>query len=163
MNRRQLVFAIISSTVTAGAAVYGVARGNDSPAVVLHEIYERETERHNKRLPADNAAFYDLFTREMRELMNAPRPANPRVTARPILHALFGRGVLPGTHVILSGVTTTRSDDGIAMLNVALTVYGAIRELAVTVLRQDGAWRISEIVYGHDDTLTAHYRRTTER
>ena len=128
------------------------------PAVILHGIYERETERHNKGLPADNAAFYDLFTREMRELMHAPRLANPRISAGPILHALFGRGVLPGTQVILSGVTTTRSDDGIAMLEVRLTVHGTIRELGVIMLRQDGAWRIGQIEYGSDDTLAGHYR-----
>jgi hypothetical protein len=163
MNRRQLVFAVISAVVSTGVAVHTFARNADGAAVTLHGIYERETERHSKGLPADNAAFYDLFTREMRELMHAPRLANPRVSARPILHALFGRGVLPGTHVILSGVTTTRNDDGIAALEVRLTVHGSIRELGVIMLRQDGAWRIAEIEYAPGDTLALHYRNTTGR
>jgi hypothetical protein len=163
MNRRELLFAVIGASVSAGVAVRTVARNADSPAVALHEVYTRETERHGKRLAPDNEAFYALFTRELRQLMNAPRLANPREPAGPILHALFGRGVLPGTDVILSGVSTIRDDDGIATLEVALTVRGTIRELAVVLLRQDGAWRIHEIEYGPGDTLTGHYRRITGR
>lgn len=163
MNRRDLMFAVISSAVSAGIAVHTVARGADSAPVVLHALYERETARHNRREVADNDAFHAMFTREMRELMSAPRPANLREPAGRILHTLFGRGVLPGTQVILSGVSTIRDDDGIAMLSVALTVRGTIRELAVTLLRQDGAWRIHEIEYGAGDTLAGHYRRITGR
>ena len=117
----------------------------NSAAVFLHDVYEREIERHNKRMPADNDAFYALFSREMRELMQAPRLPNPREPIGPILHALFGRGVLPGTEVIFGGVRTTRSDDGIAMLDVTLTVRGEVRELTVILLRQEGAWRIHQI------------------
>jgi hypothetical protein len=163
MNRRQLMFAVISATISAGIAVRTVASNAGSAAVFLHDLYERETERHNLRAAADNEAFQALFTREMRELMNAPRLPNPREPAGPILHALFGRGVLPGTEVILSGVTTIRNDDGISMLNVALTVRGTIRELVVILLKQDGDWRIHEIVYGQDDTLAGHYNRLTGR
>src|SRR5687768_431756 len=128
MNRRQLVIAVATATVSTGLAVHTFARNADSAAVALHELYERETERHNARERPDNDAFHALFTREMRELMHAPVLPNPREPLGPILHALFGRGVLPGTHVILTGVTTVRSDDGIAMLEVRLTVQGTIRE-----------------------------------
>jgi hypothetical protein len=163
MNRRQLVFAVLSAVASTGVAVHTFARNADGAAVTLHGIYERETQRHNKGMPADNAAFYDLFTREMRDLMQAPRLPNPRVALGLVVHALFGRGVLPGTQVILSGVTTTRSDDGIAALEVRLTVRGAVRELGVIMLRQDGAWRIGEIEYGPNDTLAGHYRSITGR
>jgi hypothetical protein len=160
MNRRQLIFAVISAAVADGLAALSPARGADSPSTFLHELYTRETERHNKRLPADNEAFYAMFSREMRELMQAPRPPNPREPLGPVLHALFGRGVLPGNQVIFGGVRTVRSDDGIAMLDVILTVRGAVREIGVVLLRQDGAWKIHEIAYDGPDTLAAHYNRT---
>jgi hypothetical protein len=163
MNRRQLIVAAIASAATACLAVHSVARGADSPSAFLHDLYTRETERHNKRLPANNAAFHAMFSREMRELMQAPLLPDPREPIGPILHALFGRGVLPGTEVMLSGVRTVRSDDGIAMLDVTLTVRGAIREIGVVLLRQDGSWKIHEITYDGPDTLAAHYRRTTGR
>lgn len=163
MNRRNLVLAVITAAVSAGAAVPTVAGNADSAAVFLHDLYEREITRHSKKLPADNAAFMALFTREMRELMNAPRLPNPNVSLGPILHALFGRGVLPGTDVTLSGVTTVRNDDGLSILNVALTHRGTVRNLVVSLFRQDGAWRIQDIEYGPGDTLVGHYKRMTGR
>ena len=163
MNRRQLVLAVVSSAVTAGLAVHSVARSADSPSMFLHDLYTRETERHNQRTPPDNDAFYAMFSREMRELMQAPRLPNPPEPAGPILHTLFGRGVLPGMPVVLSGVRTARSEDGIAMLDVTLTVRGQLRDLGVVLLRQEGAWKIHEIAYDGPDTLAAHYRRMTGR
>jgi hypothetical protein len=163
MNRRQLLVSVLASAITAGLAVHTVARNAESPAVWLQEIYTRETERHNKQLPPDNDTLYALFSRELRELMQAPRLPNPREPAGPILHALFGRGVLPGTEVILSHVNTTRHEDSIAMLEVTLTVRGALRTLGIVLLRQEGSWRIHEIEYDGPDTLTAHYSRITGR
>ena len=163
MNRRNLLFAVITAAVSAGIAVRTAASNTDSAAVFLRELYEREIERHARKLPADNAAFMALFTREMRELMNAPRIANPNLSLGPILHALFGRGVLPGTEVILGGVTTIRHDATLSILNVALTHRGAVRNLIVSLRRQDGAWCIQDIEYGPGDTLAGHYRRMTGR
>lgn len=163
MNRRNLIFAVITAAVSASIAVRSVASNADSAAVFVHDVYEREIERHNKRVPADNDAFYALFSREMRELMQAPRLPNPREPLGPILHALFGRGVLPGTKVIFGGVQTTRSEDGIATLDVTLTVRGEVRELTVILLRQEGAWRIHQVGYGGSDTLAGHYNRITGR
>jgi hypothetical protein len=163
MNRRNLVFAVITAALSAGIASRTVASDADSATAFLHDLYEREIERHNKKLPPDNAAFMALFTREMRELMNAPRLPDPNVSLGPILHAMFGRGVLPGTEVILSGVTTVRDDASLSELNVALTHRGEVRNLVVSLLRQDGAWRIQDIAYGPGDTLAGHYKRTTGR
>lgn len=163
MNRRQLVLALISSAVTGGVAAPAVARNPDLPAEFLRDLYTRETERHNNRFAPDNDAFHAMFSREMRELMQAPRLPNPREPAGPILHALFGRGVLPGTQVVLRDVRTTRGADSIALLEVALTVRGQLREIGVVLVRQDSTWKIHEIEYDGPDTLTAHYRRITGR
>src|SRR5688500_8857206 len=97
MNRRRLMFAVITAAVSTGIAVRTLAHDTDTAAVFLHDVYTRETGRHNKRLAPDNDAFYALFTRETRELMSAPRVELPRQPIGPILHALFGRGVMPGT------------------------------------------------------------------
>ena len=133
MNRRELMFAVITAAASAGIAVRAVASDADSAAVFLHDVYEREIARHNKRLPPDNDAFYALFTREMRELMHAPRLPNPRDPIGPILHALFGRGVLPGTRSHpRRRDDDPRSDDGIAMLDVALTVRGNRRNSSLS-------------------------------
>jgi hypothetical protein len=163
MNRRRLMVAVITIAVSAGIVECAVARSANSAAVFLHDLYARETERHNKRLSPDNDAFYALFTHDLRDLMKAQRLPNPNVPLGPILHALFGRSVLPGTEAILSGVTAVRDDQGSAMLNVMLNVRGEIRTLAVALRRENGAWRIHDIEYAPGDTLTGHYRRITGR
>jgi hypothetical protein len=163
MNRRQFVLAAILLAATGGVGAPAVASKPGSPEDFLRDLYARETERHNNRRAPDNDAFYAMFSREVRELMQAPRLPNPTEPVGPILHALFGRGVLPGTQVILGDVRTTRSADRIAVLEVTLTVRGQSRDLGVILVRQDGAWKIHEIEYDGPDTLTAHYRRITGR
>ncbi len=107
--------------------------------------------------------FYALFTREMRELMHAPRRPDPNALDGPILHVLFGRGAMPGRDVVLGEITTVREDAGTATVNVALAVLGNPRTVVVAMLRQDGGWRISEIDYGDGETLSARYKRATGR
>ena len=132
-------------------------------AAFLRGVYEREIARHNKRLPADNDGFYALFTRELRELMHAPRRPDPNALDGPILHVLFGRGAMPGRDVVLDKITTVREDAGTATVIVALAVLGNPRTVVVAMLRQDGGWRISDIDYGDGETLSARYKRATGR
>ena len=140
-----------------------VAAGALPAAAFLRGVYEREIARHNKRLPADNDGFYALFTRELRELMHAPRRPDPNALDGPILHVLFGRGAMPGRDVVLDKITTVREDAGTATVIVALAVLGNPRTVVVAMLRQDGGWRISDIDYGDGETLSARYKRATGR
>lgn len=162
MNRRDLFFIVMAAA--ASACIGAPASADTIPAdAFLRGVYEREVERHNRRLPPDNDRFYQLFTREMRALMQAPARPDPSVPLGPVLHALFGRGALPGREVGLREVAPIRQDADMAMVSVALTVSGHAREVVVVMLRQDVAWRIHNIEYGPADTLAAHHRRVTGR
>jgi hypothetical protein len=162
-NRRELMFTAIAAAASACIVEPASAAGAPSATAFLRDVYEREAARHNKRLPRDNDGFYALFTREMRELMHAPRRPDPNALDGPILHALFGRGAMPGREVVLGKITTIREDATAAAVNVALTVFGNPRDVVVAMLRQDGGWRISDIDYGNGETLSTRYKRATGR
>jgi hypothetical protein len=156
MNRRQWIVAAIASVCAASSAVAAEA---PPPADILRKIYEREIERHNKRLPPDHSAFYALFTRPLRALINAPPSPNPNVPLGRIVHALFGHGALPGREVTLRDVKTIREHGISATVNVALSVFDNPRDVVVTLHRDGNGWLISEIEYAPGDTLSAHHRR----
>lgn len=158
VNRRAMIAAALAAWIVTPAWA-----SDTSPAATLRGLYQREIERHNRRLPADNDGFYAMFTRQMRELMNAPRTANANLSAGPILHALFGWGALPGREVVLGDVTSTSEDANSATVRVALTVLGNPRQLTVALLREGGAWRIDDIAYAPGDTLASYYKRITGR
>jgi hypothetical protein len=163
MNRRDIMCTAIAAAFLARTASRAGAANMTSAADFLRGVYQREIERHNKQLPADNGGFHRLFTRQMQDLMDAPRVPNPKVVIGQIRHALFGNGALPGREVLLGEVTTLREDSGSATVRIALTVLGNPRNVMVAMLRQGGAWRISDIDYGDGETLGAQYRRMTGR
>lgn len=156
LNRRQWIVAAIASMCTASSAVAAEAL---SPADFLRKIYEREVERHNKRLPPDNSAFYALFRRDLRALIEARSAPNPNVPLGKIVHALFGHGALPGREVTLREVKTIREHGISAKVNVALSVLDNPRDVVVTLHRDGNGWLIGEIAYGPGDTLSAFHRR----
>lgn len=156
LNRRQWIVATLASVCAASSAI---AANASPPADLLRKVYEREIERHNKRLPPDNLAFYALFTRQLRALINARSAPNPNVTLGPIVHALFGRGALPGREVTLRDVRTIREHGMSATVNVALSVLDNPRDIVVTLDRNDNNWLISDIAYATGDTLSAFHRR----
>jgi hypothetical protein len=159
LNRRVMIAAAITAWIVTPAA----ATDTSPAATFLRGLYQREIERHNHRLPADNDGFYAMFTRQMRELMNAPRVPNANLPAGPILHALFGRGALPGREVILGEVASVREDASSAAVRAELTLLGNPRKLTVALRRENNAWRIDDIDYAPGDTLVAHYKRITGR
>jgi len=163
MNRRELVFTAIAATTSAYTLLPDVAVAAISAGTFLRGVYEREIAHHNRRLPADHDGFHSMFTRQMRELMNAPRMPNPNIPIGPIRHAMFGDGALPGREVTLADVTTIRENTGSATVKVALDVIGHPRTVVVSMLREDGAWRIKDVEYDGGDTLSAHYKRMAGR
>ena len=150
---------MIAAIAAVCAASPALAAGAPPAADFLRKVYEREIERHNKRLPPDNLAFNALFNRQLRALINAPSSPNPNVSLGSILHALFGHGALPGREVTLRDVQTIRSHGLSATVNVALGVLDNPRTVVVTLFRQENVWLITEIEYGSDDTLSAYHRR----
>jgi hypothetical protein len=163
MAKRVTRRAMIAAALAAWIVTPAWASDTSSAATFLRDLYQREIERHNRRLPSDNNGFYAMFTRPMRELMIAPRVANANLPAGPILHALFGQGALPGREVVLGDVTLVREDASSAAVRVTLTVLGNPRQLTVALLRENGVWRIDDIDYAPGDTLVTYYKRITGR
>jgi hypothetical protein len=162
MNRRELMVTYLAAAALA-CVTTRVGAGDGSAAPFVRQVYEREIERHNKRQRPHNDSFYALFTHEMRELMNAPRRPDPNALDGPILHALFGRGAMPGREVVLGKITTVREDAAAATVNVALTVFGNRRTVILAMLRQDGTWRVNDIDYGDGETLSGRHKRAAGR
>jgi len=136
------------------------------PAVPVHaedgvafvrDLYARQVALHNARGRMTQADFLPLFALSLRALMQAPRPGLAREPAGPILHAFFGWGILPGQPVTLQRVRA--AGGGIA---VDIVARGEPRRITVSLLREQGLWKIADISYGHGESLLAYYRRITK-
>jgi len=128
----------------------------------VRELYENQVRQHADRTEPDNAAFYSLFTRETRELMQAPRTNPGKEPIGKILHAFFGFGVLPGTDVRLARVMPAfGGTGGLFLVRVDLIVHGDPRQILVRPVREDGVWRVADIFYGGNESLAGYYRGIT--
>lgn len=135
------------------------------PAVPVHaedgvafvrDLYARQVALHNAHGRMTQADFLPLFALSLRALMQAPRPGLARAPAGPILNAFFGWGILPGQPVALQRVRA--AGGGIA---VDIVARGEPRRITVSLLREQGLWKIADISYGHGESLQAYYRRIT--
>ena len=127
----------------------------------VRKLYARQVALHAGKAPASGDAFYGLFARELRTLIQAPRPGAAREPIGRILNAFFGWGILPGQPVQLDQVMP--ADGGLKAVRVDLVVRGEKRQLIVRPVREDGLWKIADISYDHGDSLLDHYRRITGR
>jgi hypothetical protein len=161
LDRRQIVCALFAAVLAAGGS--SLARAQDSGMVeFVRDLYGREIEQHIARAPTSAEAFFALFARDLRALMQAPRPGLAREPAGPILHAFFGWGVLPHVPVSLVDVMPAfGGTGGLKLVRVDLTVRGAPRQILVRPVREDGLWKIADISYGNGESLAAYYRRIT--
>ncbi len=123
----------------------------------VRDLYARQVALHNARGRMTQADFLPLFARDLRALMQAPRPGLARAPAGPILNAFFGWGILPGQPVALQRVRA--AGGGIA---VDIVARGEPRRITVSLLREQGLWKIADISYGHGESLRAYYRRITK-
>ncbi len=102
------------------------------------------------------------FARDLRALVQAPRPGLAREPTGPILHAFFGWGVLLGKPVRLDKVMPAfGGTGGLKLVRADLVVHGARRQILVRPVREDGLWKIVDISYDHGESLVAYYRRIT--
>ena len=125
----------------------------------VRDLYLREIELHNSRAPVSNQAFFALFARDLRELMQAPRPYAGREPIGHILHAFFGWGILPGRQVKF--VQAVAADGG--LVRVDLEAPGGARQIMVRPVRENGLWKIADISYDSGEDLRTYYRRITGR
>jgi hypothetical protein len=161
-DRRQIVFALFAVVLVASGGL-SYARAHDAGMVeFVRDLYAREIDLHNARAPVSAEAFFALFARDLRTLMQAPRPYAGREPIGRILHAFFGWGVLPGQPVKLVQVADG-GIHGVKLVRVDLVVHGEKRQIVVRPAREDGLWKIADISYDNGETLRTYYRRITGR
>jgi len=157
-TRRQAIGLLLA------AALPAAAWADEDMVEFVRRLYAREVEMHNARTPPANDEFYALFARDLRALMQAPRPGLAREPSGPLLHAFFGWGVLPGQPVRLDKVTSAfGGTGGLKLVRVDLVVRGVPRQILVRPAREHGLWKIADISYDNGEALAAYYRRITAR
>ncbi len=130
----------------------------------VRNLYVREIEMHLSRKSSSAAAFYALFARDLRTLMQAPRPNVGREPIGHILHAFFGWGVLPGQPVkLVQVVPALGGTGGLTLVRVDLDHHGATHQIIVRPVRENGLWKIADISYDSGEDLRTYYRRITGR
>jgi hypothetical protein len=77
LDRRQVVCALFAAALP--AAVARPARAQDGNVIeFVRKLYVRQVALHAGKVPARGDAFYSLFARDLRTLMQAPRRGSPR-------------------------------------------------------------------------------------
>ena len=163
-ERRPICLALIGALIFVPHACHVAHALERGMLEFVRELYARETERHNARAPISEEAFLALFARDMRGLMQAPRSYTDREPAGPILNAFFGWGVLPGRAVELIQVIPADGAPGnLDLVQVGIRVNAERRRILVRSAREDGRWKIADILYENGDSLRAYYARITGR
>ena len=130
----------------------------------VRDLYAREIEQHLARTPSSAEAFFALFARDLRTLMQAPRPHAGAEPIGRILHAFFGWGVLPGQPVkLIRVVPAFGGTGGLTLVRVDLEHHGATHQILVRSVRENGLWKIADISYDSGEDLRTYYRRITGR
>ena len=100
MDRRQFLFILSGAAALLGAARTGHAEcGEMNANEFVGDMYREQVRLLAADKPLSDDKFYELFARDLRKLMKAPRRARNNRPIGPILNAFFGWGVLPGTEV----------------------------------------------------------------
>jgi hypothetical protein len=165
MNRRQFLFATSGATALFCAAPTGHAEcGEQTSAEFVEALYEDQARLRKTGTPLREDEFYALFARELRQLMHAPRHYPKNEPIGTILHAFFGRGVLPGIEVTIGKVAlVSGSDDGPATVSVEVGYREQHHKVLVRAVQENEVWRIADISYDTGKSLSDHYRRMTGR
>ena len=159
MRRRDFLTALAALTAAlppcAGLAQNREQGGGQDAVAFVRRLYESEIRRDAGGAKIDNAAFYGLFTREVRRLLQSPVPPRANIVLGPLSHAFYGPGVLPGTPVTLRDVAPAAGTS----VAVDLVVRGEPRRVIVRTARENGQWRIADIDYGRGDSYVAYHRK----
>jgi len=162
MDRRHFIIAL-----SAVVALFGMppARAEcDEPGAREHveTLYQAQARRHAEGVRLDDEEHIELFSRNIRKLIRAPRVYPPEMPEGPILDAFFGWGVLPRTEVIVGKTRlVSGQDEGPATVSVELAYRGTAHKVRVHVVRQEERWRIANVIYDNGRSMLDHYRRTT--
>ena len=165
MNRRQFIFMMSGAAALLGAPRAGRAEcGESTNAEFVEGLYEMQARLLASNVPLAGDKFYALFSRDLRELMQAPRPHLRDEPIGRLLNAFFGWGIMPGTEVEIGKVAlASGSDDGPATVSVEVKNRGGRHKVWVRVVRENEVWRIANISYDSGKSLADHYREITRR
>src|SRR5262249_17310013 len=141
----------------AGALLPGAAPAQEEADAVafVRRLYQREILRDAGGSKVGDAAFYGLFTRDVRRLLKSPVSPRPDIPLGPLSHAVYGPGVLPGTAVTLVNVAPAQGTS----VAVDLMIRGEPRRVIVQTAREGGQWRIADVDYGRGESYVAYHRR----
>jgi hypothetical protein len=158
MDRRHFML------LSAGAALLGAAPahaecGGPSAIGFADAVWQRQARLQVENVPLEQEEFLRLFSKGMRQLMEAPRRPDSKVSLGPVLNAFFGWGVLPRTEVTVGKVSLVSGDnEGPAMVSVALTYRGEAHKVRVHLIQGDEDLRIANIIYDNGKSLLDYYR-----
>jgi hypothetical protein len=159
MRRRQFL-KLLTMPLLAGTAQ---AAAEPNPAVdFVGDLYTRQLQFHLAKTGL-GAEFEKLFTRDMRALMDAPRVNLSRMPEGPKLHAFFGWGILPGLDIRIERVEAAKGLGQSGWVRVDLAYRGEQHHVLVHPVREDGDWRIADIIYENRGSLSDRYRQMTGR
>lgn len=114
-------------------ALAGCAEADPSAVAFVRSVYETEIAAFAARQHPSASDFESLLSEDTQKLMRLSRSGPGPKYDGPLLHALFGWGVLPGASVRLSGVAPARGFLNAGKVEVRLRVNGEDRMIAVTV------------------------------
>jgi hypothetical protein len=164
MDRRQFLFILSGAAALLGAARTAHAEcGEQTANEFVRALYERQAELLAVNKPLSGDEFHELFARDLRRLIKAPRRTRNNQPIGPILNAFFGWGVLPGTEVKIGKIALVSGNyEGPATAGVDVTTRGERHRLLVHVVRETEVWLVANIIYDSGKSLVSHYRRMTQ-
>ena len=162
MDRRQFILALSASATPLGSLPARAECGAVSAIEFVETLYQKQARLHAENAPLGQDDFLALFSRDMRQLMQAPRRPDPKAMLGLKLNAFFGWGVLPRTEVAI-GKTSFASgqEQGPATISIAVTYRGEAHKILVHVVMEEDDWRIANVIYDNGKSLLAHYRDAT--
>ena len=160
MDRRQFLIIISAASALLGSARTGHAEcGEQTANEFVHALYERQAELLAANTPLGDDEFDELFTRDLRRLMKAPRRSRNRQPTDPILNAFFGWGVSPGSKVKVGKITLVSGNhEGPATVGVDVSTGADKHKILVHVVRKNEVWHIANVIYDAGKSLVSHYR-----
>jgi hypothetical protein len=160
MNRRQFLFILSGAAALLGAARTGHAEcGEMNANEFVGDMYREQARLLAANAPLAGKDFYDLFARDLRKLMQAPRRSRNNRPIGPLLNAFFGWGVLPGTEATIDKIAlVSGNQEAPATVGDDVNIREERHRILVHVVREREAWLVANIIYDSGESLVSHYR-----
>jgi len=164
MDRRHFILALSAGAALLGAPPAHAECGAPSAIEFVEELYQKQARLHAENAPLSQEDFLALFSRGMRELMQAPRRPDRNAAPDPVLNAFFGWGVLPRTEISIGKVHLVSGEsEGPATVGVNIGYRGEAHKVRVHVIMGDEGFGIANIIYDNGKSLIDHYREISGR